>query len=366
MTITKGMVGIDFAFMPDPDGYPGIARNKAGFVSRYSAGVRGEENPKCTKVGEIADAVRSGIDFLANFELAEDTRTGGFGPGKNHGAADRDFWDSRGLAPHAGVTLSWEPGNDTSKFGAVADFLTAYKDAIGRPVGLYAGLPALLFMRGRHLIDFTWLPMSSAASNLDGFDNLPQPKYAAAMLKVAQDNGLNLVQNRNRWYRQVHQDGSVTFGADENIVVNLPAIKWSHLQAFAPDSRTAPHPSPPQPTHAKLWQGARWPGPELGFGPTDHFGNINGPADSHGGVTEGERVAVKKIQQRLIVCGFVPGHTDPNDGWADGIFDIAGNGQLSGPTTDAVKRFQDKHRPGPLTTRPGEVFSDDWATLFNL
>ena len=115
-----------------------------------------------------------------------------------------------------------------------------------------------------------------------------------------------------------------------------------------------------------MWQGEAWPGPKLGFGPNDFFGNVNGPAHSHGGATGAERTYVKVIQQRLMVCGFVPGHTDPNDHWADGIFDVQGNGQLGGATTDAVKRFQAKHRPGPLTTRPGEFWSDDWQTLFNL
>jgi hypothetical protein len=363
MTIAVNGRGIDFAFMPDRDGYAGIAKNGAGFVSRYSAGTNSPGFGKATKPGEIADAVSHGVDFLANFERAETTREGGARPGREHGLADRDFWASRGLAAGAGVTLSWEPGNDSSLFGAVADFIEAYKTAIGRPVGLYAGLPALLFMRQRHLINFTWLPMSSAASNLD-FGHISQHDYAARMLKVAHDNGLNLVQNRNRWYMHTDAQGHVTFGADENIVVNLPSVPWSQMQVsgHAPTPPMHPHQAPP----VKMWQHQPWPGPELSFGHGDHFGNINGPAQSHGGATADERVFVKMIQQRLIVCGFVPGHHDPNDGWADGIFDIKGNGQLGGPTTDAVKRFQAAHRPGPLTTRPGEVFSDDWATLFNL
>jgi hypothetical protein len=368
MTIAVKMRGIDFASMPDSDGYAGIARKGAGFVSRYSAGVGGALNSKCTQPGEIADAVRHGVDFLANFELAENTREGGARPGKEHGAADRDFWASRGLADGAGVTLSWEPGDDPSKFGAVADFLTSYKEAIGRPVGLYAGLKALLEMRHRDLIDFTWLPMSSAASGLN-FGDISQTEYAARMLKVAQDNGLNVVQNRNRWYKHTDGQGNVVFGADENIVVKLPGIPWSQMQASGHFHHPAPMPPhhPPHTQHApKMWQGERWPGPKLRFGPGDHFGNINGPAQSHGGATADERTYVKMIQQRLIACGFVPGHSGPSDRWADGVFDTAGNGQLGGPTTEAVKRFQAACRPGHLTTEPGQVWPDDWATLFNL
>jgi hypothetical protein len=106
-----------------------------------------------------------------------------------------------------------------------------------------------------------------------------------------------------------------------------------------------------------------WPGPELGFGPHEYFGNINGPKESHGGAFAAERPFVKLIQQRLITHGFVPGHTDADGGWADGIFDVKGT-SLTGPTTDAVTRFQQAHMPG--TTFFGKVFSDDWAKLFSL
>lgn len=366
MTIAVGMKGIDFSSMPDPSGYAGVAKKGAGFVCRYSAGVGGASNSKCAKSGEVADAVAHGVDFLANFELKESTPEDGAEQGREHGAADRDFWESRGLAPHAGVILSWEPGSDESQFRTVADFITHYKQAIGRPVGLYAGLQALLWMRKREVIDFTWLPMSSFASGFN-FGPISQQEYASRMLKIAQDNGLNMVQNRNRWYLQGKDErGNDVFGADENIIVNLPAIPWSQLQATG--HHVAPGPVPPGavPPGSKLWQGEPWPGPKLGFGSGDHFGNINGPAQSHGGATADERTYVKMIQQRLVVCGFVPGHTNPNDGWADGVFDVKGNGQSGGPTTDAVKRFQAAHRPGQQTTKPGEVWSDDWGTLFNL
>lgn len=369
MTITVGMRGIDFAFMPDPQGYAGIARAHAGFVFRYSAGVGGASNAKCAKPGEITDAVQHGLDFIANFELEEWTPTEGAASGRRHGAADAEFWHERGLAPHAGVIVSWEPGTDQSQFGAVADFLSAYRSAIGRPIGLYSGLQALTFMRDRHLIDVTWLSMASSASGFNWGD-IPQSEYAARMLSIAREHGCTLVQNRNRWYfKGTDAQGNDIYGADEDIVVTLPPVPFSQLQSSgAPGAHpvTPPAPAPgPAPHGGKIWQNAPWPGPELGFGPNDHFGNINGPATSHGGATALERHYVQMIQQRLIVCGFVPGHHDPNDLWADGVFDVPGAG-LGGPTTDAVRRFQAADRPGPLTTRPGEVWPDDWHTLFTL
>jgi hypothetical protein len=380
MSIQVNQVGVDFAAMPDPQGYPGLAHNGARFVCRYSDGTGG--GGKRTRPHEIADAVAAGLDFLANFEFFEDTPEEGAASGRRHGRADRDFWDERGLAPGAGVIISWEPGNDRSKFTDVAAFVEHYRDAVRRPVGMYAGLPALVWMRRRELIDFTWLPMSSAASGLD-FGDVPQTRYAAKMRQVAEDNALNLVQNRNRWYRQgVDASGNPRWGADENIVITMPERPWSHVQALhaaprpssgpmhpavpQPHPHGAPQPVPSGPGAGKLWQGAPWPGHQLGFGPDDHFGSVNGPATSRGGADPAERPFVRMIQQRLIVCGFVPGHSDPDDSWADGIFDVPGSGRPGGPTTDAVTLFQEKCRPGALTTRPGEVWSDDWGTLFNL
>jgi N-acetylmuramoyl-L-alanine amidase len=63
------------------------------------------------------------------------------------------------------------------------------------------------------------------------------------------------------------------------------------------------------------------------------------------------------IQQQLIYGGFVPGVTNINSGWADGKFEQ--------PTADAVTRFQKRLR-AHSTPLLGQVWSDDWAILFNL
>lgn len=125
-----------------------------------------------------------------------------------------------------------------------------------------------------------------------------------------------------------------------------------------------PVPAPaPVPAGPKLHQGAAWPGPGLSFGPGDYFGPIDGPARSHGGYYPNEQPYIQILQQRLIVCGFVAGHSNPYDGWADGIYDIKGGG-LNGPTSQAVTAFQHAHMPG--TEFYGQCWSDDWHTLFNL
>lgn len=105
----------------------------------------------------------------------------------------------------------------------------------------------------------------------------------------------------------------------------------------------------------KIWQGE--PVPDLiRKGSGQYLGLISGPAASHGGVTENERHIVRKLQQRLIACGFVPGVSGVHSDWADGKFQKA--------TADAVTRFQRKHMSG--TQYFGQVWSDDWQKLFNL
>lgn len=88
--------------------------------------------------------------------------------------------------------------------------------------------------------------------------------------------------------------------------------------------------------------------------PRDHYyGLVTGPERSHGGYYAAERPVVKIIQQRLIAKGYVPGITDINSPWADGLFEQ--------PTFDAVARFQRAEMPG--TQYYGQVWWDDYAQL---
>lgn len=130
--------------------------------------------------------------------------------------------------------------------------------------------------------------------------------------------------------------------------------RWSHISWYRSMADQRPN----------LWSGSgvvttgpylrrAWPG-YMGNGWV-YFGLASGPECSHGGYYQNERADVKAIQQRLIVLGYVPGITNPNSSWADGIFEQ--------PTKDAVTRWQ-RDRYAPLTTRYGEVWSDDWARLF--
>jgi hypothetical protein len=89
-----------------------------------------------------------------------------------------------------------------------------------------------------------------------------------------------------------------------------------------------------------------WPLP-----PENYFGLIAGPNASHGGFLAADHPYIREIQQALIRKGFVPGITDPNSIWANGIY-----AQL---TREAVLRFQ--RSVGYHQT--GNIWPDDWNRL---
>lgn len=110
---------------------------------------------------------------------------------------------------------------------------------------------------------------------------------------------------------------------------------------------------PAAPSGTKLLQGT--PVPRMIREGTGQFFGVRG---SRGlwGATDVQRDAIKKLQQRLIVCGFVTGVNNPRSNWVDGVFES--------PTRTAVVAFQRRHMPN--TQFPGQVWYDDWHKLFNL
>ena len=121
---------------------------------------------------------------------------------------------------------------------------------------------------------------------------------------------------------------------------------WRLFAAYYGEVQAPPPPAAGRPTPPGLPQ--PFPLPR-----THYFGLITGPDASHGGYYGWERPLVRIIQQRLIHKGYVPGITDWNSPWADGIFEQ--------PTADAVARFQHAEMPG--TQYFGQVWWDDYAQL---
>lgn len=87
-----------------------------------------------------------------------------------------------------------------------------------------------------------------------------------------------------------------------------------------------------------------------------YYGNIAGPAQSHGGINATERAAVKVIQAWLIYHGCVaglPSSAWSTSGWADGVW---------GPPTDAaMATWHARFYPGQ--PKPTQCWSDDLRRL---
>lgn len=134
----------------------------------------------------------------------------------------------------------------------------------------------------------------------------------------------------NAWHQGDHTDpGS---GFDWNRFISL-------VQAAAGVSPT-PTPAPSAPPFPLSY-------------PPNCYGDVNGPDWMHGGYFQSERPAVKAIQQALIRKGAVSGVSNPDSGWADGVFES--------PTTVAVKNYQRAHG----LEIDGLVGPQTWRSLFS-
>lgn len=345
MTLTLGSLGLDSsgASLNERDAY----RQGSRFRLRYSAGAGNSQSAtawKLCKPGEIAAIVASGQDFIANSEWYEGRVTEGAAAGTADGAADLRFWEARGLARGATIYPSWDAAPDPSRYPAVLDYLGHYNQALQgqyRADGMYGGAAALAYLVAHAGLKHGWIPEATSWSGLPGWYYQPTkaqlPETTAAVAKLAPGLSSIIWQNGNKWYND---------GADENIIVLGPGNLGSHLQAGGAGPRPSDGPVPSE--RNRPWPSYLQPG--------NYFGLITGPAQSHGGYYPNEIPDVQAIQRKLIALGYVPGHTNPNDGWANGRFEQS--------TADAVTRFQQAQMPG--TQFYGQVWPDDWKKLFSL
>jgi hypothetical protein len=359
MTVAGYTYGID-------SGTPNIDANAAKaagsqFHLRYSAGQaslpgnssNARNQWKLVRPGEINSIVASGQLFGANDEWYTSRPTEGGGAGHADGAAAKQFWQSRGLPAGFGIVLSWDEAPNSGKYGAVADYIAGFQSAVAGTYvarGFYAGIPAMGEMARRGLIDWGWVPEASSWSGLPGWYYQPTdaqlPGCFNDVKARCEQAGLKAAiwQNGNKWFGNQ---------ADENVLLygDLRSA-FGFVGGSAPTPPT-PTPTPPSGGATGPHNGRGWPS----YMPSGHyFGLITGPKKSHGGYYAAEKPDVKAIQQQLIWAGYVPGQTNINSGWADGIFEQ--------PTADAVTRFQHAHMPG--TQYYGQCWSDDWSKLMHL
>lgn len=222
-----GDLGIDYSgARPSPAG-----TFKAGgrFILRYSAGAGNHDSGSAWKLcgtGEIAAAVKAGLDFIANSEWTTGRVTQGATAGKADGAADLVFWKSRGLAKGATIYVSWDAAPVKAKWPATDAYYKAYGAALGGyyNAGAYAGTPYLKHALAAKVITHGWRPNAGSWSS-DGLPYQPNTSTAAkraTLLKLAMAaTPAAIWQTGNYWWAK---------GADENLLLR-PA--GSHLQALA-------------------------------------------------------------------------------------------------------------------------------------
>jgi len=247
--------GIDFSFADVP--LDGTYKAGGRFIIRYSAGagtagLLKDASNKICEPHAIADAVKEGLDFIANSEWYESRMTEGAAAGAADGKADLSFWKNRGLARGAAIYCSWDAAPVRSKWTKVDAYLKAYRKALRSyyKVGCYAGTPYLRHALAKKLIDFGWRPNASSWSN----DDLPyQPTTTTAHQRVAlraqalKATPAAIYQTGNYWWKKQ---------ADENLILRPCG---SHLQALSLTSE------PKTPSLPAATPGAK---PYYGEGPT--------------------------------------------------------------------------------------------------
>lgn len=123
-------------------------------------------------------------------------------------------------------------------------------------------------------------------------------------------------------------------------------------------------PAPPAPAQGNPIHGMAVPA-LIRQGSGQYLGSYSGPAASHGGYNASEQGIVMLWQKFLIWNGDVPGQSNINSGWADGIYDNKTDKPNTGPTSTATSEFQKKYLAS-TTTLWGQCWWDDWTKAASL
>lgn len=384
MSYPRNARGQDKAAVVD---YPTAIAQGSHFFGRYSAAAATDPNnsshqlnaPKLCTPGEIARIVAAGGDFIALDEWYQTRITEAAAAAEQDAPITLAYWRSMGLAPGATINLNLDAGYVPTEMGGIEAYYDRTNLIYGgeyKADGFYGPLaPAIaLAQSGRikhHIIPEAaswtapkqtlqslgisappaittwdlWAPTSSQfAPAMAYLDTLCAPLVAAGVQSI------------------IWQDFNKTpTGGDEDVVLFGGPI-GSHLEALG----ITPNPPNPAPVPVPVGgphQGLAWPGPTLHFGEKDHFGNINGNAQSHGGYYTDEMPWVAAIQDRVLWIGDVAGRSYPNPSWANGKYDDQGAGLAPGPTSLAVENWHARYYPNQPD--PYDIYEDDWIRLFS-
>jgi N-acetylmuramoyl-L-alanine amidase len=167
---------------------------------------------------------------------------------------------------------------------------------------------------------------------------IPMVKLSSADLVAGKKGICGHLDVSNAWHQSSHWDPGTGF-------------PWDRFMAEVTGGAAPPAPPAPAPS-----PGAN-PGKLSWNLPAGHYyGNIAGPAQSHGGINAAEQRFVKNIQQWLIYKGCVPGVPSSawsTSGWADGRWEAA--------TDTACRTWHARFYPNQ--PQPAQVWSDDYDRL---
>jgi hypothetical protein len=235
-------------------------------------------------------------------------------------------------------------------------------DGLGRPAGRRLGYPvdAVIFFAVDQDTTSTNYPAIQAYANAfnaatkrpvgiygeaDVVDHFVTPGVQPVQYgwQTAAWSGGRLSSKANLYQRVGHPGWPVPSGVASNAFDEDVAILYVPLAGWLNAPPPAPRPSP--------GSFASWPLPD-----GHYFGNVNGPAQSHGGYYPDEQVSVVNIQRWLVYQGCVDSvpvdHWHITD-WADGVW--------QDETDAAMAAWHDRFYPGQQY--PARCYVDDYVRL---
>lgn len=290
-------------YQPAPEG----ARQAANMLARSSS--RGGATVRWLAVHSTEGIMR-----------AHDLRDWAAWPGSSHASADASgvlLTPADGFVPYERAAWTLRNGNPVSENIELC--------ALARwSRGEWLARPALLEACAR------WLAGRSKARGI------PLRKLTVAQVRTGQAGVID------------HDDYTDATGDGGHWDVG-EQFPWDVVMARAIALATPPQPV--QPSGADRPSVFRW-----GLPAGHYYGNINGPAQSHGGATAAERLKVQNIQRWLIFRGCVrsvPAKNWRTSGWADGRWEAA--------TDRAMVEWHRRFYPGQA--EPAQCWADDYRRL---
>jgi hypothetical protein len=243
----------------------------------------------------------------------------GSAAGSADGALADQQADGLGYPVDAVIFFAVDQDTTSTAYPAIQAYANAFNAATKRPVGIYGEADVVdhFVTPGVQPVQYGW--------------------------QTAAWSGGRLSSKANLYQRVGHPGWPVPSEVASNAFDEDVAILYVPLAGWLNAPPPAPRPSP--------GSFASWPLPD-----GHYFGNVNGPAQSHGGYYPDEQVSVVNIQRWLVYQGCVDSvpvdHWHITD-WADGVW--------QDETDAAMAAWHDRFYPGQQY--PARCYVDDYVRL---